>query len=74
MEIKPIKGEVDYERALRRVEQLWASPKGSPEGDELDVLVTLIEAYEKENYPIDLPIRLRRSSSDWNRRGRTFDP
>jgi HTH-type transcriptional regulator/antitoxin HigA len=55
MEIKPIKGEVDYERALRRVEQLWASPKGSPGGDELDVLVTLLEAYEKENYPIDLP-------------------
>jgi HTH-type transcriptional regulator / antitoxin HigA len=55
MEIKPIKEEVDYERALRRVEQLWASPKGSPESDELDVLVTLIEAYEKENYPIDLP-------------------
>ena len=55
MEIMPIKGEVDYERALRRVEQLWTSPKGSPEGDELDVLVTLIEAYERENYPIDLP-------------------
>lgn len=54
MEIKPIKGEVDYERALRRVEQLWASPKGSPGGDELDVLVTSIEAYEKENYPITL--------------------
>ena len=45
MEIKPIKKEVDYERALRRVEQLWASPKGSPGGDELDVIVTLIEAY-----------------------------
>jgi HTH-type transcriptional regulator/antitoxin HigA len=55
MEIKPIKEEVDYERALHRVEQLWASPKGSPEGDELDVLVTLIEAYEKQHYPIDLP-------------------
>jgi HTH-type transcriptional regulator / antitoxin HigA len=55
MEIKPIKEEVDYERALRRVEQLWASPKGSPESDELDVVVTLIDAYEKEHYPIDLP-------------------
>jgi len=55
MEIKPIKEEEDYERALRRVEQLWASPKGSPESDELDVVVTLIDAYEKEHYPIDLP-------------------
>jgi HTH-type transcriptional regulator/antitoxin HigA len=55
MEIKPIKEEVDYERALRRVEELWASSKGSPESDELDVLVTLIEAYEKEHYPIDFP-------------------
>jgi len=55
MEIKPIKAEADYRRALRRVEELWSSPKGSPEGDELDVLVTLIEAYEKEHYPIDFP-------------------
>jgi HTH-type transcriptional regulator/antitoxin HigA len=55
MLIKPIREERDYERALRRVEQLWASPKGSPESDELDVLVTLIEAYEKKRYPIDLP-------------------
>jgi HTH-type transcriptional regulator/antitoxin HigA len=55
MEIKPIKKEVDYERALRRVEELWNSPKGSAESDELDVLVTLIEAYEKEHYPIDFP-------------------
>ena len=55
MEIRPIKEEADYERALRRVEELWDSPKGSPQGDELDVLATLIEAYEREHYPIDLP-------------------
>jgi HTH-type transcriptional regulator/antitoxin HigA len=55
MQIKPIKEEGDYERALRRVEQLWAAPKGSTESDELDVLATLIEAYEQERYPIDLP-------------------
>jgi len=55
MEIRPIKEEVDYERALRRVEELWDSPKSSPQSDELDVLVTLIEAYEREHYPIDLP-------------------
>ncbi len=55
MEIKPIKNERDYEQALRRVELLWKSPEGSPEGDELDVLATLIEAYEREHYPMDLP-------------------
>jgi HTH-type transcriptional regulator / antitoxin HigA len=55
MEIRPIKEEADYERALRRVEELWDSPKGSTQSDELDVLATLIEAYEREHYPIDLP-------------------
>jgi HTH-type transcriptional regulator / antitoxin HigA len=55
MGIRPIKSTADYDRALRRVEDLWDSPKGSPRGDELDVLVTLIEAYEQQRYPIDLP-------------------
>lgn len=55
MNIKPIRGERDYKRALRRVEELWNSPEGSPESDELDVLATLIEAYEREHFPIDLP-------------------
>jgi HTH-type transcriptional regulator / antitoxin HigA len=55
MDIKPIKQEADYERALRRVEELWDSPEGSPESDELEILTTLIEAYEREHYPIDLP-------------------
>jgi|SRR5205085_9333636 len=55
MDIKPIKREADYERALRRVEELWDSREGSPESDELEILTTLIEAYEREHYPIDLP-------------------
>ena len=55
MEIKPIRAEADYERALRRVEELWDSPVGSTEGDELGVLTRLIEAYEREHHPIDLP-------------------
>ena len=55
MDIKPIRAEADYERALRRVEELWDSPEGSVESDELDILTTLIEAYEREHYPIDLP-------------------
>src|SRR2546423_15341339 len=55
MDIKPIRAEADYERALRRVEELWDSPEGSAESDELDVVTTLIEAYERQHYPIDLP-------------------
>jgi HTH-type transcriptional regulator / antitoxin HigA len=55
MDIKPIRTEADYERALRRVEELWDSPDGSRESDELDILTTLIEAYEREHFPIDLP-------------------
>jgi antitoxin component HigA of HigAB toxin-antitoxin module len=55
MKVKPIRTEQDYEQALRRVEELWASPCDSPERDELNALVTLIEAYEDEHYPIDPP-------------------
>ena len=55
MDIKPIKRDADYERVLRRVEELWDSPEGSPESDELEILTTLIEAYDREHYPIDLP-------------------
>ena len=55
MDIKPIRSEADYDRALRRVERLWDSPEGSAQSDELDILATLIEAYERRHYPIDLP-------------------
>lgn len=55
MDIRPIRGEADYERALHRVEELWDSVEGSAESDELDILATLIEAYEREHYPVDLP-------------------
>jgi HTH-type transcriptional regulator / antitoxin HigA len=55
MDIKPIRSGGDYDLALQRVEALWGSEPGTPNGDELDVLVPLIEAYEREHYPIDLP-------------------
>lgn len=55
MEIKPIRSERDYERALRRVEALWGAAEGSKDHDELGVLATLIEAYEREHFPIDMP-------------------
>lgn len=55
MEIKPIRTEADYEAALEEIERLWEAPDGSPEGDKLDVLVTLVEAYEEKHYPIPPP-------------------
>jgi HTH-type transcriptional regulator/antitoxin HigA len=55
MEIRPIRNQADYESALRRIEALWGASTGTSDGDELDVLVTLTEAYEREHYPIDQP-------------------
>lgn len=55
MEIRPIRTEADYEAVLRRIETLWGASAGTSDGDELDVLVTLTEAYEREHHPIDQP-------------------
>ena len=55
MEVKPIKTEADYNDALKNIEQLWGASYSSPEGDKLDVLVTLVDAYENEHYPIPPP-------------------
>ena len=52
MDIKPINTEQDYQNALQRIEELWGASKDSPEGDELDLLVTLVESYEMKHYPI----------------------
>jgi HTH-type transcriptional regulator/antitoxin HigA len=54
-ELKPIHSKADYERALVEVEKLWGANSGTPAGDRLDVLATLIDAYEAEHYPIDPP-------------------
>jgi HTH-type transcriptional regulator / antitoxin HigA len=54
-ELKPIRSEADYERSLAEVERLWGARSGTPEGDRLDVLATLIDAYEAEHYPMDPP-------------------
>jgi HTH-type transcriptional regulator / antitoxin HigA len=51
MEIHPIRTESDHRAALARVEALWNSDPGTPEGDELDVLVDLVEAYEARTFP-----------------------
>ncbi len=48
--IKPIHNEADYQLALSRVESLWGAKEDTPEGDELDILMVLVEAYENKNY------------------------
>jgi HTH-type transcriptional regulator/antitoxin HigA len=55
MEIHPIRTEADYGAALTEATSLMAAEAGTPEGDRLDVLATLIEAYEAAHYPVDGP-------------------
>lgn len=53
--IQPIRTKADYRAALRDVEQHWEAEPGTPAGDRVDVLVTLIEAYEAKHFPIPAP-------------------
>jgi len=55
MDIKPIRTKADYRSALKAVESLMGAKARTPEGDRLDVLVTLIEGYERQHFPMDLP-------------------
>jgi HTH-type transcriptional regulator/antitoxin HigA len=54
-EVRPIRTKRDYEAALKEVERLWGAKAGTSDGDRLDVLATLIDAYEGEHYPMDPP-------------------
>jgi HTH-type transcriptional regulator/antitoxin HigA len=55
MDITPIRTKRDYRRALKEIESLMDAKRGTPEGDRLDVLVTLVEAWEAKHFPLDLP-------------------
>jgi len=55
MKIRPIRTKADYRAALKEVERLWDADPGTPEGDVVDVLTTLIEAYEAVHFPIAAP-------------------
>jgi HTH-type transcriptional regulator/antitoxin HigA len=55
MEIKPIRTDADHAAALRRIDSIMDALPGTPEGDELDVLATLVQAYEDRRFPIDDP-------------------
>ena len=53
--LKPIRRKADYEAAMAEIERLWGARSGTPEGDRLDILATLVDAYENEHYPMDPP-------------------
>jgi HTH-type transcriptional regulator/antitoxin HigA len=54
-DLKPIRTKADYKAALAEVERLWGARSGTQKGDRLDVLATLIDAYETQHYPMDPP-------------------
>ena len=55
MDIKPVKTDADYRKALKEVESLMTAAPDTPEGERLDVLATLFEAYERKHYPMEMP-------------------
>jgi HTH-type transcriptional regulator/antitoxin HigA len=54
-DVKPIRTEADYDAAMEEVAGLWGAMSGTPEGDRLDVLATLIDAYETKHHAMDAP-------------------
>lgn len=52
MDIRPIRTEADHEAAAREIEALWGAEVGTPEGDRLDILITLVDAYEDRRWPV----------------------
>ena len=55
-DVKPIRSQHDYEHALAEMESLWGSASGTAKGDRLDILATLVDAYEAEHFPMDAPV------------------
>jgi HTH-type transcriptional regulator/antitoxin HigA len=73
MEIRPIRTQTDYQEALREIELLFDAEPNTPEYDQLDVLSTLVEAYEKVHFPIEIPdpieaIQYYMDTGGWSRR------
>jgi HTH-type transcriptional regulator/antitoxin HigA len=55
MQLKPIKTDADHEAALKEIERLWGAAEGTADGDRLEILITLAEAYEESHFPMDMP-------------------
>ena len=71
MEIKPIKTKADYQSTLTTIETLMMATPDSPDGDKLDLLVTLVEAYEARHFPLDLPDPVEAIKFEMERKGLT---
>lgn len=71
MEIKPIKTDADYRAVLQEIETLMKAEPDSPQGEKLDVLVTLIEAHEAKHFPLDLPDPVEAIKFEMERKGLT---
>lgn len=71
MDIKPIKTDADYRAALKEIDSLMMAAPDSPEGEKLDVMVTLIEAYEAKHFPLDLPDPVEAIKFEMVRKGLT---
>ena len=72
MDIKPIKTDVDYRAALKEIGRLMVAEPDTPEGEKLDVLVTLVEAYEQKHYPLDLPDPVEAIKFEMEQKGLTI--
>jgi len=73
MTIRPIRSDVDHESALKRIQALMSAKPGTDDGDELDILATLVDAYEAKHFPVESPdpieaIKFRMEQLDLNRK------
>ncbi len=71
MDIKPIKTDADYRAALKEIEILMVAKPDTPDGEKLDVMVTLIEAYEAKHFPMELPDPVAAIKFEMERKGLT---
>ncbi len=73
MNIRPIKTESDYRQTLREIETLRSAEAGTEAGDRLDVQATLVEAYERMHFPMDLPDAVEAINFRMEQQGLTVD-
>jgi HTH-type transcriptional regulator/antitoxin HigA len=72
MNIRPIRTDADYRAALKEIDNLMMSAPDTPEGEKLDVLVTLVEAYEAKHYPLDFPDPVEAIKFEMEQKGLTI--
>lgn len=71
MEIKPVRNEADYRAALEEIESLMSAQLGTPEGDRLDILATLVQVYESRHYPMEVADPIEAIKFEMERKGLT---